>query len=193
MSVVEIWSCYGFNNKWSHSRVTRRCSLWLLLQRAPTKFPLCLQTWRSHVCNDASCRQPTLWLPLCCLLLNKEAAWLSKLISLLGVFYKYLFNASNFMQNRNGHMARFEVEKREEGGATYGRSLWRSVYNCYKLIYCKFLSQVPSSGARQERPLLWVSWVPELCFSMTWASSLLVKFEDDWILVQLHHQLWVGS
>lgn len=122
MSVVEIWSCYGFNNKWSHSRGTRRCSLWLLLQRAPTKFPLCLQTWRSYVCNDVSCRQPTLWFPLCCLLLNKEAAWLSKPISLLGIFYKYLFNASNFMPNRNGHMAWFEVEKREEGELHMGEA-----------------------------------------------------------------------
>lgn len=65
--------------------------------------------------------------------------------------------------------------------ATYGRNLWISILKWYKQILCKFLSQVPFSGARQKRPLPWVSCVPELCFSMTWAPSPTVKYEDDWI------------
>lgn len=149
MSVLEIWSCYGFHNKRGHSRVSRRCSLWLLLQRAATKFLLCLQTWGSHVCKDVSLREPTHWFPLRCLLLNKEAAWFRKPVSLLGIFWKYLSNASKFTLNRSGYTAWFEAEEGRRV-ATYGRNLWIPVCICYKLTRCKFLSQVPSSGGKQR-------------------------------------------
>lgn len=186
MTALEIWSCFGFNSKWGCSGVTWGCSLLMLLQRAHTKFLLCLQTWGSHVCKDVSLREPTHWFPFCCPLLTKEAAWPSKPVSLWGICWKYLSNASKFMLNRSGHTAWFQVE---EWGrvATYGRNLWISVYICYKLTHYKFLSQVPCNRDRQREVFALNVLGVRIMFLHDTGSITAGKYEYGWILVQHHH------